>query len=330
MRTFGRLLCVAGLVGLLAPAFPAEGAKVRFTLGTTMSDKDFGGAAVVRWAKAMRSASKGELTMLTVTGGALGGDKQLLEQLAANEIQAHVAGPVVVHHLVREYQCMEAEYVYEDEAHGMRVWTGPLGQEVNQKLIKQYNVRILGVASRGARELTSNKPIQKPSDLQGVKVRVTNRLRAEVFKAFGALPGPLSFPELYGALRTGVYDAQENPIPTIFGAKFYEVQKYINLTGHIWSYNVVSVNNRFYESLSPAHRKIFDETFKREVVDWLNKTVPAKSVDLLKQMQKERGVQVIRPDQAAFRKIAEPVVKKFAGEKCRPGILADIAKYAKP
>ena len=161
--------------------------------------------------------------------------------------------------------------------------------------------------------------------MKGIKIRVTNPLRQEIFKAFGALPAPLSIGELYGALRQGVFEAQENPISTIWGHKFYEVQKYINLTGHVWSYWVISANKKFVDSLSPGHRKIFMDTLNDAVV-WLNKTVPAETNNLLKKME-QKGVTVIKPDVAAFQKVAAPIVKKFASEKCRPGLLDDIAKY---
>lgn len=325
MKKGGKLSTAICLIVMVLLPGAALAGKVKFTFATTNSPKDLSSQAVMRWQKAMKEASKGELDMTFIPGGALGGDKQLLQQLSGNEIQLHVAGPVVVHHLVREYQCMEAEFVYKDEAHGFRVWNGPLGQEVKKKLEEQYNITIVGIGSRGARHLTTNVPVRKPEDLKGVKIRVTNPLREEIFKACGALPAPLSIKELYGALRQGVFDAQENPISTIWGHKFYEVQKYINLTGHVWSYWVISANKKFMDSLSPGHRKIFAETLN-DAVAWLNKTVPEETENLLKKME-EKGITVIKPDVAAFQKVAAPIVQKFASEKCRSGILNDIAKY---
>lgn len=325
MRKVGMLSMAICLSLMLLIPGAALAAKVKFTFATTNSPKDFSSQAVMRWQKAMKKASNGDLDMTFIPGGALGGDKQLLQQLSANEVQLHVAGPVVVHHLVREYQCMEAEFVYKDEAHGFRVWTGPLGKEVSRKLESQYNITIVGVGSRGARNVTSNVPVRKPADMKGIKIRITNPLRQAIFKAFGALPAPLSIKEVYGALRQGVFEAQENPVSTIWGHKFYEVQKYINLTGHVWSYWVISANKKFMDSLSSGHRKIFTDTLN-DAVAWLNKTVPAETNTLLKKMEK-KGVTVIKPDIAAFQKIAAPIVRKFASEKCRPGLLDDIAKY---
>ena len=327
MKRLFRIVGILVLVGFLLPVGAVTAKTVKFTFGTTNSPKDFSTIAMTKWQKDMKAASKGELDMNMVTGGALGGDKQLLQQLAANEIQVHIAGPVVVHHLAKEYQCMEAEFVYKDEEHGFRVWNGPLRYELNKILEKEYDISIIGVGLRGSRNVTSNVPIQKPEDMKGIKIRVTNKLRQSVFKEFGALPAPLSFKELYGALRQGVFEAQENPISTIYGTKLYEVQKYINLTQHVYSYWIVSANKTFLDSLTPKHREIFDKTLK-DATDYLNNLSRTGKQDLLDKMEATGKVKVIQPDVAAFAEIAKPVVAKYAAEKCRPGILEEIAKYA--
>jgi len=325
MKSFLRVCYILTVLGLLLPVGQAESETIKFTYSGENPPATHSELAIVRWQKAMQKESNGELDMAVFSGGVLGGADVALPQLSANEIQVHCAGPVVVHHLAREYQCMESEFVYADEAHGFRTWTGPLGKELSRKLESQFNVTIIGVASRGARHYTSNVPLRTPADFKGLKVRVTNPLRIEILKSFGALPAPLSFPELYGALQTGVFDAEENPISTIWGSKFYEVQKYISLTGHVQSYWVISANKKFLDSLSPQHRKIFMDTLN-ESLAWQNSTVQADIEKQLKMME-DKGMIVIKPDIAAFQKAAEPIVRKYASEKCRPGLLDEIAKY---
>lgn len=317
-----KLAAALAALSALVPA-TAQAEKVKFTFASTNGAKDFSSQAVERWKKALAEKSNGEIELEYIPGGALGGDQQLLQQLATNEIQMHVAGPVVVHQLLKPYQCMEAEFVYDDADHGYKVWTGNLGKEVSKKLEDEYGITIVAVGLRGARELTSNKAVKTPDDLKGVKIRVTNPLRTEIFSAYGALPGPLSVSELYGALRQGVFDAQENPIPTIWGNKFYEVQSYINLTDHVQSYYVFSANKSFMDGLSEEHRKIFNDTLA-EAIKWLNDKVRSDTEELLGKMKAE-GVNVVQPDVAKFREIAAPIVKKYAETNCRAGILDDIA-----
>lgn len=326
-RSAGILPSILAVMAILGGAGPALSETVRFTLGTTNGAEDLSTRAMDSWRQAMEERSGGELVMEISAGGALGGDQELLQQLATDEIQAHIAGPVVLHRLVPKYQCLEAEYVYEDEAHGFKVWRGALGQEVSDALKEQYGIEIAAVGARGARQLTSNVPVRTPADLKGVKVRVTNPLRAEIFEAYGALPGSLPVSELYGALLQGVFDAQENPIPTIYGDRYYEVQKYIDLTGHVQSYNVVSVNSAFVDGLSPEHRQIFDDTLA-DAIAWLDAAVASDTGTLVEKMQAERGIEVIEPDVAAFLEIARPIVENFAAENCRPGLLDDVKAAA--
>ena len=326
MRNMRQVLACTLLAVTTLAAGQTHAAKVTFTLGTTNSEKEFSTQAMRRWADGMRSRTDGELDMTIISGGALGGDKDLLQQLSTNEIQAHVAGPVVVHHLVKQYQCMEAEFVYRDGDHGLKVWNGPLGNEVNDKLKAAHNIRIVSVGHRGARHLTAKRAVKTPADMSGLKIRVTNKLRQRVFKAMGANPVPMSFKELYGALQTGTVEAQENPLGTIWGANFHEVQDYVNMTGHVWSYFVVTANNGFYEDLSAAHKKVFDEE-ARKATDWMNQAVLASFADVTKKLE-GKGMTVVEPDVAAFKTIAAPIVKAFAAEVCRPGLLDDIAKQA--
>ena len=321
------ILAAASAAALLATTNAVLAQEVRFTFATTNGANDFSTQVITRWQSALREASGGAIEMEMIIGGALGGDQELLEMLSNNEVQAHVAGPVVVHQLLPEYQCLEAEFVYDDIDHGYRVWTGKLGQEVSAKLEAQYDITIAGVGLRGGRELTSNKPIRTPADLEGVKVRVTNPLRSKIFEAYGALPAPLSVAELYGALQQGVFDAQENPIPTIWGDKFYEVQDYLSLTDHVISYYIVSANKSFVDSLSDEHRKIFYDTLA-ESMEWLNAKVREDTEVLLKRMAEEANVEVIEPDIAAFREIAWPIVQSYATAYCRAGLLDEIRAAA--
>ncbi|MGH6903200.1 MAG: TRAP transporter substrate-binding protein [Geminicoccaceae bacterium] len=314
-------------VGFLAVT-TASGQEVQFTFATTNGIADLSSQAMLRFEQMLEERSGGEIRMEFISGGALGGDQELLQQLATNEIQMHIAGPVIVHRLLPLYQCLEAEYVYEDEEHGMRVWTGELGAEVSDALKEQYGIEIVAIGARGARHVTSNTPIREPSDLEGVKIRVTNPLRTEVFAAYGALPGPLSISELYGALRQGVFDAEENPISTIYGNKFYEVQDFINLTGHVQSYNVITANSDFLESMTTEQRAIFDQALADATLS-LNQAVAEEIEVLLQRMQEEEEVEVVEPDVAAFREVALPIVRAFAEENCKPGLLDAIQSHTK-
>ncbi|MGP9805340.1 TRAP transporter substrate-binding protein, partial [Paracoccus sp. NSM] len=258
---------LAGCALLLATT-AATAAPVRFTLGTENNSSDFSVQAVQHWKSLMEERSDGELQMTIVDGGALGSGTEVLQQLAGNEIQVSISGPTLLQGMAQPFQCMEAEFVFDDADHGYRVWTGELGDELSRFMEDNHRITITGVAHRGARHVTANKPINAPEDLVGVKLRVTNQLRSDVFAAFGALPGPLPYSELYGALRQGVFDAQENPISAVHAQKFYEVQSTLNLTGHVQSYYVLTTSTDFLENLTDEQRTIYNET-AAETMEWL-------------------------------------------------------------
>eukprot|EP00752_Nemacystus_decipiens_P019287 g17343.t1 len=311
---------IAGALALATGGAAAE--TVRFTLGTSNSATDFSVRAMEHWKELMEERSNGELQMTIIPGAALGSGTQILQQLSTNEVQVSIAGPAIIHQMAQQYQCMEAEFVYTDADHGYRVWTGALGEELSGYMESEFDITITGVGLRGARQLTANRPIVEPSDLEGVKIRVTNALRSEIFAAYGALPGPMAFSELYGGLRQGVFDAQENPIPAIYGQRFFEVQSALNLTNHVQSYYILTSNNSFVESLSDAHRAIYEET-AAETMDWLNELVRTET-DVLVEEMTAAGIELVEPNIEAFREIAAPIVTAFAEANCRPGILDEI------
>ena len=320
-KKFTALCFAAALSVVTAGAASAE--TVRFTLGSSNSANDFSIRAVEHWKGLMEARSGGELQMTIIPGAALGSGTQILQQLSTNEVQVSIAGPAIIHQMAQQYQCMEAEFVYADADHGYRVWTGPLGDELSEFMESEFDITITGVGLRGARQLTANRAVVEPSDLEGVKIRVTNKLRAEIFTAYGALPGPMAFSELYGGLRQGVFDAQENPIPAIYGQRFFEVQSALNMTEHVQSYYILTSNKSFVESLSDEHRAIYNET-AAEAMEWLNNLVRTETDVLIAEMQ-EAGIEVVKPNLEAFREIAAPIVSAFAEANCRPGILEEIA-----
>lgn len=315
-----QLLASAAALCLLATAPNAQ--TVRFTLGSENNSSDFSIQAMQYWQTLLEDRSEGALQMTIVDGGALGSGTEVLQQLSTNEIQVSISGPTLLAGMAKDFQCLEAEFVYDDAEHGYRVWTGDLGRELSAFMENQHNITITGVGHRGARHITANKPVMTPADLAGVKMRVTNTLRSEVFAAFGALPGPLPYSELYGALRQGVFDAQENPISAIHAQKFYEVQKAVSLTGHVQSYFVLTSNTEFLAGLTDEQRAIFNETAAEAMV-WLNDLVLSQENKLLDEIR-AAGTEVVQPDVAAFKELAAPVVAAYAEANCRPGILAAI------
>ncbi len=159
---------------------------------------------------------------------------------------------------------------------------------------------MVAITYYGERHVTSNKAINKPEDMKGLKIRVPDAPLYTMFpRAVGANPTPIAFAEVYLALQNGTVDAQENPLPTIDAKKFYEVQKYIVLTGHITDALLTIVSGATWGKLPDADKKIFEACLKEGAA-----RATQEIIDIEKKLAAEfekRGKTVVRVDRRPFR-----------------------------
>src|SRR5690606_25693091 len=166
----------------------------------------------------------------------------------------------------------------------------------------------------GYRHITNSKrPINTPADLQGIKLRTPEgKWRVKMFQTYGANPSPMKFSEVFTALQTGVMDGQENPFTQIYSAKFQEVQKYLSLTGHVYTPAYVTVGARKWASLPPDVRSTL-ETVAKDTQAFVYQAAAKAEEDLLGKL-KAAGMQVNTPDKNAFIAASKPVYEEFAKE----------------
>lgn len=189
--------------------------------------------------------------------------------------------------------------------------------------VQNYDMVGLGYMENGIRQITSNKcPIEKPSDLKGVKIRTMQvQAHMDAFKAMGANPTAMSFNEVYSALQQGVVDAEENPLGHIYSSKFYEVQKCLTLSSHVYSTHMVLANPDFYNSLSDQDKQLVKDSLK-VAIDHQQKIIADEEEKQVKAIA-DAGVQVTRlsPEQRAeFEKVTAPVVAEYL-KKADPAVL---------
>ena len=194
-----------------------------------------------------------------------------------------------------------APYMFRDFAHWKAFSTSPLFAELTDGYRqKSGGNKIVAITYYGERHVTSNKPINKPEDMKGLKIRVPDAPLYTMFpRAVGANPTPIAFAEVYLALQNGTVDAQENPLPTIDAKKFYEVQKYIVLTGHITDALLSIVGAPTWNKLSDADKTIFANVLREGAA-----RATAEIVETEKKMAAEfekRGKTVVRVDRKPFR-----------------------------
>jgi tripartite ATP-independent transporter DctP family solute receptor len=230
-----------------------------------------------------------------------------------------------------EIGVLEVAYLYRDLDHMYRVLTGPIGNAFWEELAKRSGIRVLDVWYLGTRQLNLTEkagPVKKPEDLKGIKLRMPNvEAWLDVGRALGASPTPLGFGEVYMALKTGAIDGQDNPLPTDFSAKFYEVTKYIVLTDHMIGYITPIINEKLWQEM-PEEYRVYIKKAILVARYHMNQIVLEQEASLLGQFVNEFGMEVVIPDKKAFMDNAQKFYSqdKF-NEKWGEGMYAKIQNY---
>jgi tripartite ATP-independent transporter DctP family solute receptor len=186
--------------------------------------------------------------------GELGGELEMTQACINGSLDFAVTASNVVANILPEIGLLDAPFLFRDAAHARAVLDGPIGAEYAE-LLRPKDVHVLAWAENGLRHVTANHPVRKPEDLHGLHIRVPQSdVMVDAFKALGANPEQLPFPQLYEALRTGKFEAEENPVPTIVAAKFNEVQKCLSLTGHVYSAAMVIASLDLLDDATEAQR----------------------------------------------------------------------------
>jgi len=217
---------------------------------------------------------------------------------------------------------IESGYLFRDSQHSYKVFDGPMGNEV-RALVEKHGVKLLGFYEAGMRHITNSvRPIKTPEDLKGLKIRTPQaKYHLNTLKYMGANPVAMSFGELYTAMQQKVVDGQENPFSNIYKAKFYEVNKYMSLTGHLHLTHMVMYSAKLWDRLPADLQKIVRESII-ESQEAERKAVQDDDTNLLKEI-KAKGMLVNDADREAFKKsvmpLREEAVKEF-GPKAKEWI----------
>jgi len=225
-----------------------------------------------------------------------------------------------------EYSIFTAGYLIRDPAHLRKVWSGPIGEEVRVRVAKEMGIELLQVVYLGTRELSLAQPrtVKTPADLAGVKLRMPGS-KEWLFlgQALGASATPLAFTEVYLGLKTGTIDAQDNPLPTLKSAKFYEVTKQIVLTGHLVDSLQVAIAAKTWGALSPVDRDAVRKAAAAAAK--FNDDNRAREEKELIDFFRAQGIAVTTPDVDAFRKTVQAAyLKSDYAEKWPRGLLERI------
>ncbi len=305
------LATAAGVAAMSFAASPAL-AQIEIRLGHVGEPGSLFQKSADEFAK-RANAKLGDKAKVVVFGSSqLGGDKELLQKLKLGTVELAIPSTVMSSE-VDLFGIFEMPYLVKDREHMKRiekdvVWPG-LAPEAEKKGLK-----VVAVWENGYRHITNNKrPINTPADLNGIKLRTPEgKWRVKMFQAYGANPSPMKFSEVFTALQTGVMDGQENPFTQIYSAKFQEVQRFLSLTGHVYTPAYLVAGSRKWATLPDDVRKILEDTAK-ETQAFVYETAAKDEDDLLGKL-KAGGIQVNSPNKDAFIAASKPVYEEFGAE----------------
>ncbi len=289
----------------------AQNAQAKtFKLGHVLPPDHSWNICAKGFANEVTQKTDGRVTIKVFPSAQLGNEKDMVEGLQLGTIQMGLIGGGSYQDLEPKMGIANLPYAWSDHFHAYRAFDGKIGDALFSLLAKKGIIG-LGWWENGFRNITNNtRPINTPEDLKGLKLRVTPiKLRLDTFNALEALPVPLPFSELYSALQQKVVDGQENPLAIIYSSHFYEVQKYLSLTGHIWGTAILSISERSMNKIKPEDQKIVKEAANK----WRDKqrTMVRDAEDKMVENLKAKGMIINQVNKAPFVEKVASVYKDY-------------------
>lgn len=264
------------------------------------------------FAKRANAKLAGKAKVITYGSSQLGSDEEMMQKLKLGTIDMALPSTVMSSQ-VDLFGVFEMPYLVKDRAHMQRIEKELFWSKLEPEVEKK-GLAVIAVWENGFRQITNSKrPIKGPTDLAGIKLRVPGgKWRVKMFQAYGANPSPMKFSEVFTALQTGVMDGEENPLTQIYSAKFQEVQKYLSMSGHVYTPAYLTVGTAHWATLPPDVRKILEDTAK-ETQAYVYEVAAKDDEELLGKLR-AAGMQVNEVDKNAFIVASKPIYEEFGRE----------------
>ena len=296
----------AAVLGFVLAA-PAAAQEIK--IGYALAEDSHYGAGAKAFEESLKNSLGDQFTFRHFPSSGLGGEREVLEGLQLGTVEMTIASDGTLSNFVPEVGVLGIPFLLRDKDHARAVLDGEIGDEMLAKF-ENAGLHALAWGEQGFRHITSNRgPIETPADLEGLKIRtMENPVHIEAFRALGAAPTPMAWPEVIGALQQGAIDGQENPLSVIVSAKLNEVQKNLTLDGHVYSSTIILVSPSLWGNLDDEQKAAFEKAADDAVVA-MRAYVDEVDASGVAQMQ-EAGMTVNElsaEQKAAFREaLAEP------------------------
>ena len=305
-----RRIAIAALAAAALVAIPAA-AQTALKMNISLAQNSHYGVAIDTFAREVEKRTGGRYKVQNFYAGALGAERESIEGLQLGTLDLTMTSTGPVPNFVPEIAILDIPFLFRDYGHARAVLDGPIGQDMLKKFDAK-GITALAWGENGFRHMTNSKrPVNVPVDLKGLKMRtMENPIHIEAYRAFGIVPTPMAFTEVFTALQQGTVDGQENPLSVITSAKLDQVQKYMTLTGHVYSPALILMSKAQYDKLSAADKQAFAEAAK-EAVKANRARIDDDERKAVADLKAKGMIIVENPDKAKFQAALGPTFEDF-------------------
>ena len=314
MKKIAKLVLATAIAASFASAFAADFQTRIIRFGYGLAEDSNQGRAVKAFADDLSKRTGGKFRAKGFASASLGNDNQMQNALIGGAQEMTVVSTATLVGIDDSFGIYDLPFVFRSEQEADAILDGAFGKKLAAKLEAKGLIGLV-YWENGFRNLTNSKrPITKMEDMQGIKLRVMqNPVYIDMFNGFGANAIPLAFSELFTALESHTVDGQENPVNTIQSSKFYEVQKYLTITKHVYSPWIVLASKKWWDGLNADEKKAIQDAAitSRDFERKDSREAGAKALDTLKQ----KGMQVTllsTKEADRLQDAARPAIAKFS------------------
>jgi len=285
-------------------------ATIELRLAHAINEEDVFHKTALYFKDAVEARTNGEVTVTIFPNAQLGDERNLLESLRMGTVDMGIitGGPVI--NFLPAFGVLDLPFLFSSPEHAHRVLDGPIGAGFLEDM-ERLGWKGLAYGERGFRNLTnSRRPVERPEDMSGLRIRVMqNQIYIDTFTTLGANAVPMAWTEALTALQQGTIDGQENPLNVIVAFNINDSNRYLSLTRHAYSPNVILMSMRTWNRLTPEHQRIVSES-ALEAAQFNRNYNSAREAEWL-QLLKDRGMQVTQPDLALFMEAVRSVYEEY-------------------
>ena len=286
------------------------GETITVRLAHSQSPEHLVNKTAENFAKLVSEKSNGSITVNVYPGETMGTSAEMADACSTGDVDFYIASTGQYTQRYKPFSIIEAFYMFRDRDHLFKFYESDSFKKLSDGLAETCNVHILAPVYYGVREMTTSKvALKNPEDFKGLKMRAANEpLPIAAIEALGGTPTPIAYNETYLALQQGVADGQENPPMSILAMKFFEVQKYLNLTDHQYQMMNIFMSDACKQKVNADQLAILEEAAK-EAADEHNKQAIEEEEKAIEELGKH--LEIVETDKAAFAEMMQPMYEKF-------------------